>query len=139
MAPHRTRLDLLKKPRKETHLLKKSLFVVALGLCLSNAPAWASPHHGDADGKQKKASIRLKKPKHAALSFPSLRLMDGSLEIPKRTPRGQWKRDSLKHEHGRWTRAAKNGAVSAIPEPSALLFFGVGLVVARRPLGATWR
>jgi hypothetical protein len=29
--------------------------------------------------------------------------------------------------------------VAAIPEPSGLLFFGVGLVVARRSLGATWR
>ena len=119
-------------------MLKKSLFVVALGLCLSNAPAWASPHHGDADGKEKKASIRLKKPKHAEPSFPSLRLMDGSLEISKKTPPGLWKR-GLTHGHRRWTRAAKNGAVAAIPEPSGLLFFGVGLVVARRSLGATWR
>jgi hypothetical protein len=120
-------------------LLKKSLFVVALGLCLSNAPAWASPDHGSADEKEKKASIRLKKPQHAESSLPSLRLMDGFLEIPKRTPPGLWKRDGLTHGHGRSTRAAKNGAVSAIPEPSALLFFGVGLVVARRSLGATWR
>lgn len=120
-------------------MLKKSLFVVALGLCLSNAPAWASPHHGDADGKEKKASIRLKKPKHAELSMPSLRLMDGSLEVPKKTPPGLWKRGGLTHRHGRWTLPAKNGAVPAIPEPSALLFFGMGLVVARRALGATWR
>ena len=119
-------------------MLKQSLFVVALGLCLSSAPAWASPHrhHGDDDGKGKK-SLRLKKPKHAELSLPSLRLMDGSLEIAKKTPPGLWKRDSLRH--GRWNRPVKNGTVPAIPEPSALLFFGVGLVVARRALGATWR
>jgi hypothetical protein len=29
--------------------------------------------------------------------------------------------------------------VTPIPEPSALWFFGVGLVVARRAIGRTWR
>jgi len=30
-------------------------------------------------------------------------------------------------------------AATPMPEPSALLFFGVGLVVARRAIGRTWR
>jgi hypothetical protein len=120
-------------------MLKKSLFVVALGLCLANAPAWASPDHGPGDGKEKKESIRLKEPKHAGLSLPSLSLMDGALELPKKTPPGKPKRyyGSRRHEH--WSGPAMNGAVQAIPEPSALLFFGVGLVVTRRALGTTWR
>ncbi len=118
-------------------MLRKSLFVVALGLCLSNAPAWASPDHGPADGKEKMASIRLKKPKHE-LSLPSLSLMDGSLELAKKTPPGKAKRDYGSRGHGHWSGTATNGAAPAIPEPSALLFFGVGLVVSRRALGATW-
>ena len=145
-------------------MLKKSLFVVALGLALSNAPAWASPDHGAADGKEKKASIRLKKSKHAELSLPSQSLMEGSLELagdlfsaispgkkgrtddkPIRShgsvaglPPGLEKRDYGSRGHGHWSGPATNGVVPAIPEPSALLFFAVGLVVARRALGATW-
>ena len=139
-------------------LPKKLWVVVALAFCLLSAPAWASRTDDKAADGKKKASLRLTKTKHAERYFWSQSVVDVSL-APKKgrvdekasrshallagLPPGLETRDFGMRGYEKTWRGhrggpASSGDVAAIPEPTALLFFGVGLLVARRAIGATW-
>jgi hypothetical protein len=125
-----------------------------------SAPAWASrTHDGAAHAKDKKiASIRMTTPKRVDRPFPSQSLVDVSLAALARIddkssgshgsvggpPPDLKKRSLVTRGHdgeGRWPSSgpAAGADVAVLPEPSALLFFGVGLLAARRAIGAMWR
>ena len=139
-------------------LLRNKLWLVAPAICLLSAPAWASrTDDRAAHAKDKKAaSIRLTTPERVDRPFPSQSLVDVSLAALARIddkssgshgsaggpPPGLQKRSLVPRGHdggGPSSGFAPGAGVAALPEPSALLSFGVGLLVARRALGAKWR
>jgi hypothetical protein len=147
-------------PRGEIVLLRNKLWVVAVAVavCLSSVPAWASrTDDGPARAKDKKAaSIRLATPKGVERPFPSQSLVDvslaalariddkssGSHASPGGPAPGLQKRSLVPRGHdgeGPSSGPAPGAGVAALPEPSALLSFAVGLLVARRAIGAMWR
>jgi hypothetical protein len=137
----------------------KKLCGVALAFCLLSAPAWASRTDDEAVHAKKKAtSIRLTAPKPAERPFPSQSLVDMTLAALARIddkssgshgskggpPPGLQKRSLVRRGHDGEGRGPASGLapgadVAAVPEPSALLSFGIGLLVARRAIGAMWR
>jgi hypothetical protein len=129
------------------------LWVVVLVLNLSGVPAWACPsQHGSRDGRQKSerdaSSIQLTT-KRVELSFLSQRVVDVPLEKKakklhsharigyEQNGRGHHRG----HEHGHLRgqpshpTSGSSGGASPMPEPSSLMFFGVGLLLARRAIG----
>jgi hypothetical protein len=148
-------------------LLNMKLWLVTLVVALSGAPAWALPcRDGGPLGKHKSerngSSIRLSTTQRAELSVLSQRLFDVFPALQKRSAgtRHGWFDAKPRHdrarlgqigrsrgEHWRGWRGHRGSATTTpqttgveaapIPEPSALMCFGVGLLAVRRSIGRT--
>lgn len=142
----------------------KQLWVIAAGCSLLSAPAWAHSSQDVATGgKQRGSSIHLMTTKRAELSVGSPYLGEELPSVSKAFSKngriigtaavGGMPPGLAKKLHGiqvngklgkHWggglrTPTPPVAVLTPTPEPSALLFFGAGLVVARRAIGREWR
>jgi len=130
--------------------LKLKLWLVTLVVALSSAPAWALPSRGGTSlGKQKSerndSSIRLTTTKGAGLSFWSQRLVDAFPAFPNHSGSKSKKLHATLPWRGPGPTVINpvvQGTVPGtvpMPEPSALMCFGVGILMARGAIGRTRR